>query len=107
MKIIRVEDAGHVTNITCQHPSCKKRPKLRFLYHTDNGLIIGSSCKNKCENAKQFEKPKIRKTTIRPKTPSMNQPTLMQIFRDNPQNHSVTPHLLLIENKRKNEEEYL
>ena len=44
--IVTKEDKGHVSDIRCQHPTCKTHPLLRYIYWVD-GVPIGSVCAKK------------------------------------------------------------
>lgn len=41
---IRREDKGHVSNIRCQHPTCKTHPFLRVIYWVEGNIPIGRCC---------------------------------------------------------------
>lgn len=41
---VRKEDKGHVSEIRCQHPTCKTRPRLRIIFWVDGIIPIGKSC---------------------------------------------------------------
>ncbi len=62
MRIIRKVDSGKRTQIRCQHPLCKKKPFLRYLFYTDTGLVIGSVCAKKAENAKEYFEEKLKQS---------------------------------------------
>jgi len=99
MRIVRMVDAGHVTDILCQFPDCKRKPRLRYLYYTDVNLIIGSSCKNKCENTHDFEKRSKSKHRhkISKKNSYSNQKSLLKLYSDK---NGVTPVLILMERRK-------
>jgi len=40
------EDKGYISEIRCQHPTCKTHPRLRYIYWVD-GVPIGSTCYKK------------------------------------------------------------
>ena len=84
---------------------CKRRPRLRFLYYTDNSLIIGSTCKNKVEGV--ITKTRHRRKTKINKHEKLRTPSLLDIYGKKPQDYGVTPHSVWIEDKQRNEEEYL
>jgi hypothetical protein len=71
----------------------------------DDGKIIGSTCKNKIEGI-------ILKTrhTAKIKTnrhEKLNTPSLFDVYSEKPESHGVTPHSIWMEDKQRNEEEYL
>jgi len=106
MKIVKYVDLGHVSDtIRCQYPNCKKKPFLRYLFFTDTNIIIGSSCKNKVEGiiSKTRHTAKI-KTNRHEK---LNAPSLLDVYSEKSESHGVTPHSIWMEDKQRNEEEYL
>jgi len=103
MRIIKYEDKGKRTNIRCQHPTCKRKPFLRHLYYTDTGIIIGSKCKDKCENACMYGEKK--KSSRIYKHPS--QPSLIDLFKQPIEKEGVKPILLIMQQKKHVDEEFL
>jgi len=84
MKIVKHVDLGHVSNrIRCQMPECKRKPYLRHLYYLDIGIVVGSSCKNKCENANDFEKQtKSHFKRSKLKSTTSSQKSLLKLYDD-------------------------
>jgi len=80
MKVIRIEDKLHVTEIRCQMPNCKRHPNLRFLYICDNSLIIGSSCAKKLEGYIPQKHLKTQKTHNNKQKPYILQKSILDLY---------------------------
>jgi len=107
MKIVKYVDLGHVSDtIRCQFTNCKRRPFLRRLFYLDDGKIIGSSCKNKVEGF-TIKTRHTMKTKRNKQHKKLGISTLFDIYGKKPQDYGVTPHSVWIEDKQRNEEEYL
>ena len=85
MQIVRYKDFGHVTQIRCQYPPCKTKPRLRHVFYTDDGKTIGRICAKKIGGSIKELKPHKRKSSIhRRKKHKINshQLTLIDIFKE-------------------------